>query len=65
MQNAQQSCHLTSVVKFLYQPGSQALSVSMGQLYDGIINIDHKLDHVQLHRTGVAFHIIEANWRSS
>lgn len=65
MQNAQQSCRLTSEVKFPYQPGSQALRVSMDQIslmYDGIINIDCKLVR---YTRGVAFHIILTNWRSS
>jgi len=66
MQNAQQSWHLTSEVKFLYQPDSLALRVSTAQLYGGIINIDPKLDCVPVHlRTEVAFHIILTNWRSS
>lgn len=43
-----------------------ARRVSMAQLYDGIINIDPKLDRVQVHpSTGVAFHTILTNRRSS
>lgn len=57
LQNAQQSWHLTSEVKFLYQRDSLALGVCMAQLYDGIVNADPKVDCVQVHlRTGVAFH---------